>query len=193
MSKVFAYGPGDRGSIPDRVIPKTQKMVLDAAFIKSQHYRVKWSNLGNGVVPFPIHYKGWYAIEYNQPFDTWTKTFFPILETVLEVFNWHWFSLLHHNQSHVPPLFRMAITELGNDFGGKTSDRSGCFGNKGVTPHFSQLQNWNPTTGIIGFFGGKGSYPSVGYTVGVFQALFVGLFDRWFKPLFYRLDHPSSI
>ena len=30
MSRVFANGPGDRGSIPDRVIPKTQKMVLDA-------------------------------------------------------------------------------------------------------------------------------------------------------------------
>ena len=25
----FAYGPGDLGSIPGRVIPKTQKMVLD--------------------------------------------------------------------------------------------------------------------------------------------------------------------
>ncbi len=32
MSRVFANGPGDRGSIPDRVIPKTQKMVLDASF-----------------------------------------------------------------------------------------------------------------------------------------------------------------
>ena len=25
-----ANGPGDRGSTPDRIIPKTQKMVLDA-------------------------------------------------------------------------------------------------------------------------------------------------------------------
>ena len=31
MSRVFAYGPGDLGSIPGRFIPKTQKMVLDAA------------------------------------------------------------------------------------------------------------------------------------------------------------------
>ena len=30
MSKVFANGLGDWGSIPDRVIPKTQKMVLDS-------------------------------------------------------------------------------------------------------------------------------------------------------------------
>ena len=31
MSRVFTKGPGDQGSIPGRVIPKTQKMVLDAA------------------------------------------------------------------------------------------------------------------------------------------------------------------
>ena len=30
MSRVFTSGPGDWGSIPGRVIPNTQKMVLDA-------------------------------------------------------------------------------------------------------------------------------------------------------------------
>ena len=30
MSRVFANGPGDRSSIPGRVLPKTQKMVLDS-------------------------------------------------------------------------------------------------------------------------------------------------------------------
>ena len=29
MVRVFANGPGDLSSIPGRVIPKTQKMVLD--------------------------------------------------------------------------------------------------------------------------------------------------------------------
>ena len=29
------------GSIPGRVIPKTQKMVLDAALLKTQHYKVR--------------------------------------------------------------------------------------------------------------------------------------------------------
>ena len=29
MSRVFAHGPGDWGSIPDRIIPKTLKTVLD--------------------------------------------------------------------------------------------------------------------------------------------------------------------
>ena len=34
MSRVFANGPVDRGSILGRVIPKTQKMVLN-----TQHYK----------------------------------------------------------------------------------------------------------------------------------------------------------
>ena len=41
MSRVFANGPGGRGSIPSRVIPKTQKMVLDAAWLNTQHYKVR--------------------------------------------------------------------------------------------------------------------------------------------------------
>ena len=41
MIRVFANGPGDRGSIPGQVISKTQKMVLDAAFLNSQHYKVR--------------------------------------------------------------------------------------------------------------------------------------------------------
>ena len=55
MGTVFAYGPGDRGSIPDRVIPKIKKMVLDAALLNTQHYkvRVKWSSSRNGVAPSP--------------------------------------------------------------------------------------------------------------------------------------------
>ena len=40
MSRVIANGPGDWGSIPGRVIPKTQKMVLDAALLSTQHYKV---------------------------------------------------------------------------------------------------------------------------------------------------------
>ena len=40
MSRVFAKGPGDRGSIPGGIIPKTQKMVLDAALFNTQYYKV---------------------------------------------------------------------------------------------------------------------------------------------------------
>ena len=40
MSRVFANGLGDQGSIPGRVIPKTQKMVLDGTLGNTQYYKV---------------------------------------------------------------------------------------------------------------------------------------------------------
>ena len=40
MVRVFTNGPGDLGSIPGRVIPKTQKMVFDATFHNTLHYKV---------------------------------------------------------------------------------------------------------------------------------------------------------
>ena len=33
-------GPGDQGSIPGQVLPKTQKMALDVALLNTQHYKV---------------------------------------------------------------------------------------------------------------------------------------------------------
>ena len=41
MNRVFANGLGDRGSSSGRVIPKTQKMVLDTALLNTQHYKVR--------------------------------------------------------------------------------------------------------------------------------------------------------
>ena len=41
MVRAFANGPGDLGSIPGRVIPKTQKIVLDASLLNTQHYEVQ--------------------------------------------------------------------------------------------------------------------------------------------------------
>ena len=40
MNKVFASGPEDQGTIPGRVISKTQKLVLDA----TQYYKVRSNN-----------------------------------------------------------------------------------------------------------------------------------------------------
>ena len=40
--RVFANGPGDMGSIPGRVIPKTLKMVLDTTLLNTQHYKVRF-------------------------------------------------------------------------------------------------------------------------------------------------------
>ena len=41
MSRVFTSGPGDLGSIPGRVIPKTLKMVLDTSLLNTQQYKVR--------------------------------------------------------------------------------------------------------------------------------------------------------
>ena len=41
MNRVFANSPGDQGSISGRIIPKTQKLVLDAALLNSQHHKVR--------------------------------------------------------------------------------------------------------------------------------------------------------
>ena len=40
MFREFTSRPGDQGSIPGRVIPKTQKMLLDASFLNTQYYKV---------------------------------------------------------------------------------------------------------------------------------------------------------
>ena len=41
MSRVFANGLGDHGSIPSGVRTKTQKMVFDDALLNNQHYEVQ--------------------------------------------------------------------------------------------------------------------------------------------------------
>ena len=39
--RMFANGPGDRGSIPGRVIPKTLKRVFDTSLLNTQQYKVR--------------------------------------------------------------------------------------------------------------------------------------------------------
>ena len=55
--RMFTNGQGDLGSIPGRVIPKTQKMVLDASLLNTQHYKVqikgKVEQSREGVAPSP--------------------------------------------------------------------------------------------------------------------------------------------
>ena len=38
---MFANGPWDQGSVLGRVLPKTQKMVLDISLLNTQHYKVR--------------------------------------------------------------------------------------------------------------------------------------------------------
>ena len=53
----FTNGPGNRGSIPGQVIPKTLKMVIDTFSLNTQQYNVhtkdKVENPVKGVVPSP--------------------------------------------------------------------------------------------------------------------------------------------
>ena len=70
MSRVFANDLGDQGSTPGRVIPKIQKIVLDASLLNTQHYKVKWSNLGqrSNAIPKPrcsSYWKGSLQIALN--------------------------------------------------------------------------------------------------------------------------------
>ena len=57
MSWLFANGPGDQGSIPALVLPKAQKMVLDATLLYAQHYTVSIKGKGGqsreGIAPSP--------------------------------------------------------------------------------------------------------------------------------------------
>ena len=57
MSRVFANGLGNRGSISGRVIPKTQKWYLMPPYLTlsiiTNGSKVKWSNPENGEVPSP--------------------------------------------------------------------------------------------------------------------------------------------
>ena len=41
MRREFAIGQGDWGSIPGRLISKTLKMILDAALLNTQCYKVR--------------------------------------------------------------------------------------------------------------------------------------------------------
>ena len=49
--RMFANSPGDLGSIPGRVMPKTLKMVLDTSLLNTQQYkvRIKGSSQGKGI------------------------------------------------------------------------------------------------------------------------------------------------
>ena len=58
--RVFANGPGDLGSIPGRVIPKTLKVELDITLLNTQHYKVRFkgkveqSREWSGALPYTL-------------------------------------------------------------------------------------------------------------------------------------------
>ena len=58
--RVFANGLGDWSSIPRRVMPKTQKIVLDASLLTTQHFKVwikgkvEQSSKRSSVLPYTL-------------------------------------------------------------------------------------------------------------------------------------------
>ena len=82
--RVFANGPGDLGSIPGRVIPKTQKMVLDASLLNTQHYKVrikgKVEQSREGVAPSPT--------PWCRSFFTYYDLARPCDELISDVLQW---------------------------------------------------------------------------------------------------------
>ena len=82
--RVFANVPGDQGSIPGQVIPKTQKMVLDASLLNIHHYKAwikdKWRNPGKVVAPSPTpwcnsYWKGSLQVTLNDGWPTYLLTY----------------------------------------------------------------------------------------------------------------------
>ena len=63
VSRVFANGSGDQGSIPDWVISKTQKMVVETSLLNTQHYKayikgkVEQSKERRSTFPYCGHWK----------------------------------------------------------------------------------------------------------------------------------------
>ena len=62
VGRVFANGPGDLGSIPGRVLPKTLKMVLDTSLLNTQQYKVhikgkvEQSRERSSALPYALNY-----------------------------------------------------------------------------------------------------------------------------------------
>ena len=87
MVQVFINGLGDQVSIPNRIIAKTQKTVLDASLLNIQHYKVQvksnCSNPEKGVVPYPTlqcssYWIGslWVTRDYGRSSYLYTYTHF---------------------------------------------------------------------------------------------------------------------
>ena len=66
MSWVFTNSPGDLSSIPGQVIPKTQKMELDAAWLTIQHYkeRMEKSKEWSSALPYTDYGHQFYLLDF---------------------------------------------------------------------------------------------------------------------------------
>ena len=73
MGRVFVNGPREQSSIPGQVIPKIQKMVLGAALLNIQHYKVwtkgkvEQSREWSSTLPYTLVQKLWKRELSGQP------------------------------------------------------------------------------------------------------------------------------
>ena len=105
--RVFANGLGDLGSIPGRVIPKTQKMVLDASLLSTQHYKVrikgKVEQSRKWVAPSPTHW----CSSYRKGSLRVTLDYGRQLTYIHIYFNVDWVSILSRSHS----LYHLKVLE----------------------------------------------------------------------------------
>ena len=83
MDREFANGSGYLGSIPGRVIPKTQKMVLEPSCLTLSIImyvsRVKWSNPRMGVAP---SLTPWCSSYWNESIRVTNFTFYCVTKNI---------------------------------------------------------------------------------------------------------------
>ena len=76
MVRVFANGPEELGSFPGRVIPKTQKMVLDVSLLNTQVRIMGKVEQSRERISAPLQHLGVVAIEketFGSPLTTVTN------------------------------------------------------------------------------------------------------------------------
>ena len=108
--RVFANGPGDLGSIPGRVIPKTQKMVLDASLLNTQHYKVrikgKVEPSREGVAPSPTSWCSSYRKGSLRVTLDYGRQIYFIIETLkiingISNYGWHFFQYFSSSKKFI--------------------------------------------------------------------------------------------
>ena len=138
MVRMFANDPRNRGSILDWVIPKTQKLVLDATKLNIQHYKVriksKWSNPKKGVALSPTPWYSsywktslWVALDYGQPTYLYSFKYSDILMIIFKKSTW-------------------PIVETPTGINTMKQNEPGSNGNEWVTPYPTGLLNWSLAT-----------------------------------------------
>ncbi len=86
MGRVFANGPGDLGSIPGCVIPKTLKRVLDTSLLKTQYLQEIQTCLSkcasSGLLAFNYTFCIIFRVERNFVNGTLGKVLYTCLSTL---------------------------------------------------------------------------------------------------------------